>query len=139
MRVVRQHSGRPAPYLGAYVGGALVVGAFLAALWIRLDLPRPICIFKEWTGLPCPTCGATRMIEALLSGEILAAASWNPLLFAGLAALALWAAASTARLLLGLPAWKLVTVRWERIGLRIFAVGALALCWIYLIGREQLF
>jgi hypothetical protein len=121
------------------VGGALILGAFLAALWIRLGLPRPLCLFKEWTGLPCPTCGATRMIESLLTGDILAAAAWNPLMFAGLAALALWAIASTARLFFGQPAWGVVMGRGEKLGLRIFAAGAVVISWVYLISREQLF
>ncbi len=137
MRLSRQQSGRPAPYLGAYVGGALALGGLLASLWIRLGFPRPACLFREWTGLPCPTCGATRMIEALLSGDILAAAAWNPLIFVGLAALALWATASTARLFFGLPAWSVAMGRREKLALRLCAAGALLLSWLYLIGREQ--
>ena len=37
------------------------------------------------TGCPCPTCGATRCVLALLHGRVAEAPAWNPLVFAGLA------------------------------------------------------
>jgi hypothetical protein len=78
------------------------------------------------------------MVESLLSGDIIAAVAWNPMLFTGLAALALWAAASTARLIFRMPAWSVVMERREALALRLCAAGALVLSWLYLIGREQL-
>jgi hypothetical protein len=126
---------RPAPPFGAMFGAVLAVGAVLAALWLRLGLPLPICLFHEWTGLPCPTCGSTRVVQALLAGNLLAALAWNPLVVLVLAALALWAIASVARLLLGLPAWTVVLAPWERLGLRLIAVAVLAVGWVYLIWR----
>jgi hypothetical protein len=137
MKFVRQAEGQAAPYIGAYTGGALAVGAALAALWLRLGLPRPVCHFREWTGVPCPTCGSTRMIESLLAGDILAAAAWNPLLFLGLVAVALWAVISAARLIFGLPAWRVALAPREKIALRLAACAAIAVCWMYLMIRGQ--
>jgi len=39
----------------------------------------PTCPLHEWTGLFCPSCGATRAVYHLLRGELLAACSANAL------------------------------------------------------------
>lgn len=53
-------------------------------------LPR--CPFNWLTGLDCPACGSTRMVHALLHGDLVAAWHFNPvMLVAGLPLLAwLW-------------------------------------------------
>ena len=43
---------------------------------------RPLCLFRVLTGRPCPTCGATRMVMATARGDLQAAITCNPLLFA---------------------------------------------------------
>jgi hypothetical protein len=136
MRFERRVQGQSAePALGLWFGGALLAAAALATVWFHLALPRPLCRFREWTGFPCPTCGSTRMVEALLSGQVLEAVAWNPLVFLGLCAVALWAAVSVARVSFGLPAWRLVLAPRERLGLRLIAVVVLAAGWAYLIWR----
>jgi hypothetical protein len=121
--------------LGALFGGVLLACAAMATVWLRLGLPRPVCHFREWTGVACPTCGSSRMVEALLSGDILGALAWNPLVFLGLAAVAVWARLSTARAVLGLPAPHFVPGPRVRLLLRLFAVAVLALGWAYLVWR----
>lgn len=135
MRVERLESERAGLVVGAWIGGALVAGAALAALWLRLGLPIPSCLFREWTGIPCPSCGSTRMVEALLSGDVSGALACNPLVFAGLAALGVWAVASTARVLFRLPVWRITFEPRERLRLRILAIAALVASWSYLIWR----
>jgi hypothetical protein len=132
MRIERATAG---PALGAWFGGALVVGAALAALWLRLGLPTPVCLFREWTGIPCPTCGATRMVSALLSGDVVGAAAWNPMLFFALVAVAAWAVVSAVRLALGFPVWRVALARRERLGLRLMACSLVAGSWLYLIWQ----
>ena len=75
------------------------------------------------------------MVEALLSGQVLEAMAWNPLVFLVLCAVALWAAVSIARVSFGLQAWRLVLAPRERLGLRLVAVAVLAAGWAYLIWR----
>jgi hypothetical protein len=58
---------------------AVLGWAALAAGEIRLGLTT--CLFKRVTGHPCPTCGATRGVLALLAGHPLEALAWNPLAF----------------------------------------------------------
>lgn len=123
------------PRLGTIVGCLLVLGAGVAAIWLRLGLPRPICHFREWTGVPCPTCGSSRMIEALLSGDAFEALRWNPLALLTLGLLASWAVTSTLRHLCGLPRLHPVLESWERTALRLSAVALLVAGWAYLIWR----
>lgn len=47
-------------------------------------LPFPVCGFRALSGLPCPGCGLTRSLTALLHLDFGAAWSWNPLGFAAL-------------------------------------------------------
>ena len=38
-----------------------------------------VCLFKRLTHIPCPSCGSTRSVLALLNGDITGAVMWNPL------------------------------------------------------------
>jgi hypothetical protein len=40
-----------------------------------------VCIFKEVTHIPCPSCGSTRSAISLLHGNIADALYWNPIGF----------------------------------------------------------
>lgn len=42
-------------------------------------LPAEVCLFKYVTNIPCPSCGATRAVVALLSGNYLTALTINPM------------------------------------------------------------
>jgi hypothetical protein len=46
--------------------------------------PFPGCLFRAFTGLYCPGCGMTRMLHALVHGDIAGAASMNVLALLGL-------------------------------------------------------
>lgn len=39
----------------------------------------PRCLWHAWTGMPCPTCGATRAVVSLSRLDLPAALAWNPL------------------------------------------------------------
>src|SRR5205814_9823120 len=56
-------------------------GLALAATWLALKLPWPICLFHALTGHPCLTCGATRSAVALFHAHFFVAFHWNPLAF----------------------------------------------------------
>ena len=136
MRIeLREADARGLP-LGTLFGAVLALGAVLAFVWLRLELPLPVCRFRSWTGLPCPTCGTTRLVESLFSGDIAQAFAWNPLIFVALAGLAAWAVGSTVVRLLHLPSPRLRLEprewRWSRIA----ALAALAAGWLYLLVRQ---
>ncbi|HZX81639.1 MAG TPA: DUF2752 domain-containing protein [Lysobacter sp.] len=63
----------------------------LAGVWLlwrfdpnAADSPFLPCLFRMATGLYCPGCGLTRMLHALVHGDIPRAASMNILALAGL-------------------------------------------------------
>jgi hypothetical protein len=64
----------------ALVWGGLVLAVIaLKPLWIVVaPLLRP-CVFRSITGVPCPTCGATRGALALLDGRLIDGLAFNPL------------------------------------------------------------
>jgi hypothetical protein len=134
MRLVRAER-REAPPLGLIFGGVLVLGLLAARVWLGLGLFRPQCPLHAWTGLPCPTCGTTRMLEALFAGRLLEAFSWNPLVFCALGAVALWAAGSLVPWALRRGSWRVVLDPGEGALLRVLAILAVALNWGYLIWR----
>jgi Na+-driven multidrug efflux pump len=52
----------------------------------------PRCLFRAWTGLPCPFCGGTRALRALARGDWVEALYHNPLALGVVAAAVLWSA-----------------------------------------------
>ncbi|MBL8241653.1 MAG: DUF2752 domain-containing protein [Bryobacterales bacterium] len=74
---------------------AIPAGALCACA--LMDPHRPpawmICPFRAVTGLPCPMCGMTRGIAALIHGQWRAAVAFHWFSPLALAALAVWIAA----------------------------------------------
>lgn len=70
----------------AALGVAAVAG--VAVLWSvdpnSASSPLPGCLFFRFTGLYCPGCGMTRMLHALVHGDLATAASMNLLAFMAL-------------------------------------------------------
>ncbi len=60
-------------------GGAALAGAAAAPFARTLAAGAPACLFHALTGVPCPTCGATRALLALARLDVPAALAWNPL------------------------------------------------------------
>jgi hypothetical protein len=42
-------------------------------------LTAEVCLIKHTTNIPCPSCGSTRSILALLHGDFMDSLFWNPL------------------------------------------------------------
>ncbi|MCF6351391.1 MAG: DUF2752 domain-containing protein [Cyclobacteriaceae bacterium] len=59
-----------------------------------------VCFIKNVTGIPCPSCGSTRAVEALIHGNLLESITLNPiglLLTTLLAVLPIWILIDLAR------------------------------------------
>lgn len=82
------------------------------ALWhVPSESAWTICGFRNLTGLPCPGCGTTRGLSALLHRNLLQAFQFNPLAFPALLTLVVW------------WFWSLcVLARWQSAAVRIEAV-----------------
>ena len=59
--------------------GSLLAVLLLLRLLPPLNLPFPVCAFRELTHLPCPLCGGTRALISLSRGGVLTALGQNPL------------------------------------------------------------
>lgn len=75
--------------------GVLAAGAAGAVLLLFVDPTKPgnllpKCPFNWLTGLDCPGCGATRMVHALLHGDVVGAFHYNAVLLALGVPLAVW-------------------------------------------------
>ncbi len=63
--------------------GGIVLLALLAGRFLPVLALVPSCAFKALTGVPCPTCAATRSIVYLSHGDVASAFFMNPLVLAG--------------------------------------------------------
>lgn len=79
----------------------ILTGCLTGYTWLFLNATSPqlqktetsVCIMKHVTGIPCPSCGSTRSVLAILQGDFSGALHWNPLgfiLILGLLSLPLW-------------------------------------------------
>jgi len=136
MRVEWRQPETAGPPLGALFGLVMAFGAVAGAFWLKLGMPVPVCRLRALTGLPCPTCGSTRLAEELLRGHLLDAFAANPLVFLALAAVAVWAVASAVTRLLRLPTARVRLGKRERLVLKLAAVVSLAASWTYVILRD---
>ena len=78
-------------------GGLFALGAALG--WSPVGLLAP-CAFQRMTGWRCPACGGTRMLAALLRGDVALAWYYHPALLLAMAAVvvgAVWAFVRTFR------------------------------------------
>jgi len=118
----------------ALVAGYLAVCTFAAVQEAR-GAPAPVlCLFRWTTGLPCPTCGATRATLAFATGHVSEALRLNPLIAAAWLLSPVLAAA--------LLVWRKrrpsldphVAVRLRRVGFSLLVL-ALLVNWLYLLAH----
>ncbi len=72
------------------VGLLVLVGLTELLAWLKSRDAPPVCIVYRATGHPCPTCGSTRLVLAVLRGDLLEAFLYNPLVFAVFVAAGAW-------------------------------------------------
>jgi hypothetical protein len=115
----------------ALLWGASALGfLFLSPVAPALAAGLPSCFVKQWTGIPCPTCGGTRAALALVRFDVLGALRWNPLVAAGVALLAAGGLLAGAAALAGrMPKEPVRAPVWTRAALLL----ALAANWAWLL------
>ena len=122
--------------LGAIFLGIGVMAALAVAV-LHLDrLPILVCVFRAATGIPCLTCGATRALAELATGDVAGALAMNPLATLGAFALVPWGLGDLALLTRGRALSLEVTPSGAR-ALRVLAVAAVAANWAYLVSAGR--
>jgi len=118
----------------------LVVSSVAAAscfVWLASGLPWPGCWFRRLTGVPCPTCGATRSALLLAHGDLMGALRHNPLIFACYAGTIILNLYCAGVLLFQFPRLRLAGLPSNvKHCLCILVLAAVALNWLYLLSNR---
>lgn len=118
------------PLIYFAVAAVLAAGAFVIFYLERV--PYFPCVFKEITGVPCPTCGSTRLVGHFFRLDFTESLLSNPLLFLAGAAASVWFAYGFYMLFSGRKI-KITFTRGERRFLLWSGVILFILNWVYLI------
>jgi len=116
----------------------LVGSVALTGFYFLLPYCIPViggCRFREWTGIPCPTCGGSRSIYALFHGRLGESFAQNPMVLIGALTLAGWFLLSLAAEVIPRREMEVELTRWEKILLRVLAVAFPLATWAYLLVR----
>jgi hypothetical protein len=106
-------------------------------IWLAFGLPWPGCSFRQLTGLPCPTCGATRSALSLVHGDLAAAWQRNPLMVVCYAGALLLNLYCVGVLLFRLPRVRVGGVPSKvKCGLCLLMLVAIAANWAYLLANR---
>jgi len=90
------------------------------------------CGMKLMFGIPCLSCGSTRMTLALLHGHPLDAVAFQPMMLTIYLLLFAWGGVSLWALATGRSVW-LHLGRWESLAAKVLIVGLPLVNWAYLI------
>src|SRR5687767_882843 len=116
---------------------AIGAAAALAVAVLHLDrLPILVCLFRAATGLPCLTCGATRALGELVTGDFPGALAMNPLATVGALALVPWGLGDLALMTGGRALTVDVTPAAAR-ALRVAGALAVIANWAYLVAAGR--
>ena len=110
---------------------AAISAVILRPIWIAVAPHLSSCTFRNLTGIPCPTCGTTRTVRALLDLDLGSALALNPLATVAGAAFIIGGGSALVWVLLRgpTPIWNLGwSRRWT-----LAVVGVILINWIYLI------
>ncbi len=114
-----------------------IVVIWLAAVALYTALARSVehapslCVFRNITGLPCPTCGTTRATLAFARGDILAGVLYNPFV---VTALAIGLTLCVVQCVFGRRIEIAISPRSKRFGWAL-VIGLFLGNWVYLIAR----
>lgn len=117
---------------GLIYGGIAFLG-LCAARFLPVLTLLPSCPFNELTGIPCPTCGATRSVLHLAQGDIFSSIAVNPLTSLCFGAAVVYFFYSLVTLVFSLPRVDVLLIAQEKNAVRVGALALVFLNWTYLI------
>ncbi|MCP4221536.1 MAG: DUF2752 domain-containing protein [bacterium] len=112
---------------------ALLLGVMAYMLHLQNRMPLMRCPFKAFTGIPCPTCGSTRLVQGIFSADLPTAFAFNPLLFLTGFALIAWVVYGVTMLFYR-RRLQLVLSPKEGLVFRLGIVAVFLVNWVYLIA-----
>jgi hypothetical protein len=118
---------QPALLTGYFAGAA-----FAAKMAQEHHLPWPRCWFREFTGLPCPTCGATHSLLAFARFDPGSAFRYNPLFSLACVGVVIWLFVAVLDRLFGFGIVNRVCDVGKRWPVGKIAIGLIVLNWLYL-------
>jgi len=124
-----QRTSRDIPF--GLIYGTIAVLGLAAARFLPVQTMLPSCAFKAFTGIPCPTCGTTRMLTHLAHGDLAGAIGLNPAVALAIIAACLLFVYDTAALFSGSRVACSFSDR-ESVWMRLGAVAAFLVNWLYL-------
>jgi Protein of unknown function (DUF2752) len=107
----------------------LIAGLRLAGAW---HVPMPRCWLRQFTGIPCPSCGCTRSLLAWSNFDLAQALRFNPLFFICCVVGVFWFGLWSSRQLFGWPWLNHLQFHPERWPVGRIFVLLVALNWLYL-------
>jgi hypothetical protein len=111
--------------------GTIALLALVAVRFLPVQNVFPSCAFKAFTGVPCPTCGTTRLLMHLSQGDLFGALSLNPAVALAIVAALLLIVYDAAALYSGSRVVCSLTQR-EAVWIRSGTAAALLANWFYL-------
>lgn len=123
--------------IGLIFGAILVVGLLFLRIASTFVIQLPPCTFHNITGIPCPSCGATRSAIQFARGELLTSLRMNPLFFLLYLTVLLWGVVSVILFIIR----KKISITLNLFETRLIRWGALAIIllnWIYLILADSI-
>jgi len=109
-----------------------IIGFIFVRLNQNLFDTIPPCMFRQITGIPCPTCGATHSGYYLSHFQFIQAFLANPFIFFLFIGLILWGANTLAGLAFKKNIQILLTIKESKLA-RIIMISSFPLNWIFLI------
>jgi hypothetical protein len=95
-----------------------------------------LCPLRKYTGIPCFTCGSTRAVLALISGDLKTAFLTQPLIISLLCCIAPIALFNLCTALLHKRLFMVSLSRMEKVFFCLVLVAATLLNWIYLLSTN---
>jgi hypothetical protein len=132
MRFLFRKKERSETEFGLIYGGMAILLLAVARV-LPVTKLAPDCAFRSLTGIPCPTCGATRSVVFLSQGHFLSAFRMNPATTAVFITVLLAFLCRMMALTFDLPGMNIGLTDREKNLVRVSAVLALLLNWAYLI------
>lgn len=113
--------------------GSIAALCILAVKFLPIAHLAPSCVFRGMSGIPCPTCGATRAFLSMATGNFLDAVTMNPLVVILVSAAIVSCLYSVVSLFCSMRRITFFPSEREKDGMRITAVMIVLLNWGYVL------